>query len=58
MDNSPKWKSEAASAASACPALNTSAKCSGLPAPPEAMTGMLTDDQAIDDVVAHINTLR
>ncbi len=38
----PKWKMEAASAASAQPALKTSTKCSPLPAPPEAITGMET----------------
>ena len=36
------WKIDAASAASARPAENTSTKCSGAPAPPDAMTGMPT----------------
>ena len=38
----PKWKMLAASAASAFPRRNTSAKCLALPAPPEAMTGIWT----------------
>src|SRR6185312_16907173 len=38
----PKWKMLAASAASARPAPNTSAKCCALPAPPDAMTGICT----------------
>ena len=36
------WKIDAASAASARPTENTSTKCSGAPAPPDAMTGMPT----------------
>ena len=38
----PKWKTEAASAASASPSVSASLKCSSRPAPPEAMTGMRT----------------
>src|ERR1700732_157724 len=38
----PKWKREAARAASARPSSNTSAKCCALPAPPEAITGTRT----------------
>src|SRR5215470_17697882 len=38
----PKWKIEAASAASAWPPVNTSTKCCALPAPPEAITGIET----------------
>ena len=38
----PKWKMLAASAASALPRPNTSAKCSTVPAPPEAITGIPT----------------
>ena len=37
-----KWKTDAASAASARPRPKTSAKWSGVPAPPDAITGMLT----------------
>src|SRR6185312_5906379 len=38
----PKWKMEAASAASAWPARNTSTKSFAPPAPPEAITGICT----------------
>ena len=40
--NSPKWKTLAASTASASPSMMPSAKCSSLPTPPLAMTGMST----------------
>ncbi len=40
-----KWKIEAARAASARPSAKTSAKCSKVPAPPEAMTGMFTAEE-------------
>ena len=39
---SEKWKTEAASAASARPRVNTSRKCSNVPAPPDAITGICT----------------
>src|SRR5262245_11267797 len=39
---SPKWKIEAASTASARPGASASTRWSRLPAPPEAMTGMVT----------------
>ena len=42
MPISRKWKSDAAKTASALPFVNASLKCSILPAPPDAMTGMLT----------------
>ena len=38
----PKWNRDAAKAASASAWVNTSAKCSNAPQPPEAMTGMWT----------------
>src|SRR5687767_10242169 len=40
--NSPKWKTLAASTASARPSSTPSAKCSTEPTPPEAITGTLT----------------
>ena len=40
--NVPKWKTLAASTASASPSMMPSAKCSSVPTPPEAMTGMGT----------------
>ena len=42
MATSPRWKMPAASAAEQLVASNTSVKCSGHPAPEEAMTGMDT----------------
>ena len=39
-ENSPKWKIDAASTASACPAVMPSARCCNLPTPPDAITGM------------------
>ena len=42
MEISPKWKTLAASAASLFPSMKVSRKCSLLPAPPEAITGMLS----------------
>src|SRR5690606_28334472 len=39
---SPKWKMLAANAASALPVTNTSTKCPGTPAPPDAITGILS----------------
>ena len=42
MVSSPKWKTLAANTASASPSMMPSAKCSSLPTPPEAMTGMFT----------------
>src|SRR5207248_7599693 len=39
---SPKWKMLAASTASALPSSTPCARCSRLPAPPEAITGTLT----------------
>ena len=38
----PKWKMLAARAASAFPTVTASARCSGLPAPPDATSGMVT----------------
>ena len=40
-----KWNRDAASTASALPSTNASRKCSRLPAPPEAITGMPTDSE-------------
>src|SRR5207253_5761474 len=42
IDSSPKWKIDAASAASAPPAVSASYMWVALPAPPEAMTGSRT----------------
>src|SRR5438093_1692871 len=42
MLSSPKWKMDAASAASAPPAVRAWRMCSALPAPPEAITGRRT----------------
>mmetsp|Transcript_11287 Transcript_11287/g.27659 ORF Transcript_11287/g.27659 Transcript_11287/m.27659 type:complete len:279 (-) Transcript_11287:904-1740(-) len=42
MATSRRWKMPAASAAEQAVALNTCVKCSGLPAPLDAMTGMVT----------------
>lgn len=42
MGTSRRWKMPAASAAAARVSRNTSEKCSGAPAPLEAMTGMVT----------------
>src|SRR5688500_14411449 len=39
---SPKWKTDAASTASACPSVTPSARCSSAPTPPEAITGTPT----------------
>src|SRR5262249_32918 len=41
---SEKWNTDAASAASARPVVNTSWKCSNVPAPPDAITGIETAD--------------
>ena len=43
---SPKWKTDAASAASALPNVKASRKCSFLPAPPLAITGIDTSDDS------------
>src|SRR5712691_4229884 len=42
IDSSPKWKIEAARAASAPPAVRASYMCAAVPAPPEAITGRRT----------------
>src|SRR5262249_12244050 len=40
-----KWNTDAASAASARPVVKTSTKCSNVPAPPDAITGIDTADE-------------
>src|SRR5215211_968690 len=42
--SSPKWKRDAASTASALPGRSASAKCSRVPAPPDAIRGTSTVD--------------
>src|SRR5690606_19209424 len=42
MVNSPKWKIDAASTAVAWPSRMPSARCSSVPTPPEAITGIFT----------------
>src|SRR5438105_7218972 len=44
IDTSPKWKMEAARAASAPPTVKASCMCCAFPAPPEAITGTRTAD--------------
>src|SRR5438309_12035031 len=44
IDTSPKWKMDAARAASAPPKVNASCMCCAFPAPPEAITGTRTAD--------------
>src|SRR5690625_3739695 len=39
IENSPKWKIEAASTAEALPSITPSARCSSVPTPPDAITG-------------------
>ena len=38
----PKWKIDAASTAEACPSVTPSTRCSSVPTPPEAITGIPT----------------
>ncbi len=42
IENSPKWKIEAASTALAWPSLTPATRWSSVPTPPEAITGMVT----------------
>ena len=47
MGISPKWNTDAPNAALALVFLKTSAKCSFVPAQPEAITGMFTASQTL-----------
>jgi len=42
IDSSPKWKIDAARAASAPPVVSASYMCAAVPAPPDAITGRRT----------------